>query len=74
MAKTRKMILDIGSDELAQILDQVNRLTRAVEALKAGIVTDAATSITNTAAVVTSDFEKLVPSRKIPAGPRFPAK
>ncbi len=67
MAKTRNMIGDTGSTVVYDLVAQINRLTRAVEALKAGAVTDAPTIITNTAAVVTSDFETLVFEHAVPA-------
>lgn len=72
MAKTRKVIADLGSEQIKLMMEQINRLTAAVEALKAAIVTDEATIIANVAALDHDDFEELVCRPDVPAGRRIP--
>ncbi len=71
MSVTRKVIADLGSEVHLQMLEQINRLTAAVEALQAAIVTDAPTSITNVAAIDMTEFETFVTSQL--AGRRIPS-
>ncbi len=69
MALTRRIVADTGSEEVRLLREQVNLLITAVESFKAGIITDAATAITNVAAIDLSDLRLIVTSTDIPPAP-----
>ena len=74
MAKTRKVIDDVGSEQLRLVQEQLNRLTAVVDAIAAAAVTAAGNGNALAAALETldvSDFETLTSKPTLPAGPRI---
>jgi hypothetical protein len=75
MAKTRKIIDDLGSEQVKLLQEQVNRLTAVVDALSAAAVTaagDGDALAVAIAALDVSDLETLTSKPTLPAGPRIP--
>lgn len=71
MATRRRVIGDVGSEELKLVRKQLNRVTAFVEALKAAAVTDGDTFQTNVAALTgDADFEEIVTDLDRPEAPK----
>ena len=74
MAKSQRVVSDLGSAELRLLRLQVNRLTAQLEAVLAAVAANAAYGDFVTAAglIDTSDNELVVPTKDLPAPRRFP--
>jgi hypothetical protein len=73
MATNRKVVADLGSEELKLVRKQLNRLTVFAEALKAAAVTNGNTFMSNTAALTEdADFENLTTDLVRPEAPKPP--
>ena len=73
MATSQKIIEDLGSELVEELRKQINRLTTAVEAIKAAAVTDGNTFQSNVAALTElDDFLSLDRTKDRAAAPRFP--
>lgn len=69
----RKLLADLGSEEMKQVRRQLNRLTLAVQAIQDAAVTNGDTFQTNVAALTElDDFENLLFDPDYPDGPKFP--
>lgn len=73
MANKQKVTGDLGSDVVAVLREQVNRLTAFAEELKAAAVTDGNTFQANVAALTSDgDFVEIVVTPAVPRPRRFP--
>jgi len=72
MAVDKKVIGDLGSNLVEEMRLQLNRLTAAVEALKAAAVTDGDTFQANVAALTELDeFENVLLKLTLPPAPKL---
>ena len=72
MATDKKVVSDVGSEELKLVRLQLNRLTAAVEAIKAAAVTDGDTFQANVEALTElDDFENILSSLELPLAPKL---